>query len=106
MKIVTEIAKPYIKSNLDFIAQAKISDTTYVWSKFIEEKVAGGMFKKTEMENIQNISFSILGLQSSYVRWDNEMLKPLIELKDNFLGQMEKFKERINEVTINKDKKG
>ena len=103
VKIVTETALPYLKSNLDFIAQAKISETTHVWSKFIEEKVAGGVFKKTEVENIQNISFSILGLQSDYVRWNKEMLKPLIVLKDDFLGQMERFKERINKVTNNND---
>ena len=98
VKIVTETAKPYIKSNLDFIAQAKISETTYVWSKFLEEKVAGGMFKETKYEDIQNISFDILGLQSDYVRWSDDMLNPMIELRDNFNLQMDDFKNRINMV--------
>ena len=99
----TEIAVPFLKENKNFEAVSEITDTTYVRSIFVSEKVSGGMFKKGEYENVQKVRFEIFGVDSEhYVRWDKELLKPLIELRDNFMEQVNIFKQQISEIKSKK----
>jgi len=90
---VTERSVPYIKDDPNLTAEAKITETTYVWSKFESEKTAGGMFSESKFEFFQKVYFRILELDSFFVRWDPDMLNPIIELRDEFLKQREEFKQ-------------
>lgn len=98
VKAVTEVAIPYLKQNLDLMAEAKITETTYIWSKFKNEKVAGGVFSKDEFQSIHFINFEILGLQSGMVRWEPEMINPILEMRDQFVAQREAFINEINKI--------
>jgi hypothetical protein len=94
---VTAAARPYLDAG--FAAEAQITDTTYVWSKIGAESVGGGLFKKSEEVKNHLVRFEILGLQSKYVRWDPEMLKPIIMLRDSFKRQREEFLSQVKSVT-------
>lgn len=98
VKSVTEIAIPYLKENLDLMAEAKITDTTHIWSRFKSEKVAGGVFSKDEFQNIHFINFEIFGLQSGLVRWEAEMINPILEIRDQFVAQREAFINQISNI--------
>lgn len=91
VKAVTDTFVPYIRSNLAFIAEAGITEDTHIWSRFKYEEVGGGLFKSGEKELFQMITFKILGLQSGMVRWEPDMLDPLIRLRDTFIKQRDKF---------------
>ena len=91
VKAVTDTFIPYIRSNLAFMAEAAITEDTHIWSRFKYEEVGGGMFKSGERKLFQVIKFQILGLQSEMIRWEPEMLDPLITLRDNFIQQRDQF---------------
>lgn len=95
VKAVTDTFTPYIRSNLAFMAEAAIAEDTHIWSRFKYEEVGGGILKAGEKELFQMIDFQILGLQSGMVRWEPNMLDPLINLKDNFIRQRDQFVREI-----------
>jgi len=104
VKAVTELAVPYIKEDPSLEAESEVTETTHVWSVFRSEKVAGGIFAKEEYESFQKVYFRILGLDSFFVRWEPDMLNPIIELRDEFIKQREDFKQQIIRIK-NKNKK-
>lgn len=98
VKAVTDKSKQYLEANAEFIAEAEITDTTYVWSICKQEKVSGGLFSKDEYQTVQKISFNILGLESGFVRWENDMLNSIETLKENIEKQIEEFVSQINVI--------
>jgi hypothetical protein len=98
VKAVTEIARPYIKDNPDLEAEAMITETTYVWSKYVSEQVKGGVFSKSEYEALQQVSFRILGSWPRYVRWEPDMLAAFEKIRDEIVRQRDVFMEQIRIV--------
>jgi hypothetical protein len=97
IKLVSGLAKPYIKNDPTVVAEAKITDDTYIWTYFVNEKVAGGVFSKEQFDFFQKVDFRILGINANSIRWENEMFKPIFEMLDEFLNQREDFEKKMLE---------
>lgn len=96
-KLFTDTALPFIKTG-KFEAEAKITETTYAWSKFFKREAPGGYLRSRESKPLQWVRFEILGLRSEYVRWTPDMLDPVIELRDEIIRQREDFLQQMRAV--------
>lgn len=101
-KNLKEIASPFLKANNDFNAFFKITDSIYVQSIIVSQDISGA-FKKSKYEDVQQIRFetsahSYYWIDKHWLQYDKVDLKPLIELRDDFVDQINKFKKRINDI--------
>lgn len=91
VRAVTEAAIPYIRDCEDIVAQGKISETTYVWSKFEREKVSGGFMREEKHEYFQKVLFSVFDQQYGWARWDSGMLDSLVGIRDEITNQRQEY---------------
>ena len=96
VKNVIEESSKFISGG-DFIAEERITETTYVWSRYREEIIGGGMFSKNK-EFVQKVDFEILGLQSGDVQWEPEMFNALISLQSKLQNEIDDFVTKIEKL--------
>ncbi len=106
VKAAVELSAPYIREDPALTAMARIDETTHVSCMFESEKVAGGLLSKTVYEFFQKVEFAFkvsrtdgtpYTLSTGYVRWEPEMLLPLIEIQEEIVKQRNQFKQLMVE---------